>query len=334
MRVTQKDIARRLGLSPSLVSRALSGTADRIGADPDTVRGIRQEANALGYVPNAAARQLRGTGQPVIGVVAADLEDPFFGPAVAEVIRQSHHAGFALTITGFDHRTPSPTDAALLLQHDLKALILLGSGSVDWIQPFIDRHVRVIRIGAGPGHPALCEIAIDEREGIDLLVRHLIELGHREIAFIGARQPAHARRLDLVREVLRRYRLKLPPAHAVVAAEDVLEAGLSGIEHLARSCGGNWPTAVVASSDAVAMGVLRGAAMHGLRVPDHLSVTGFDDLALARLTTPPLTSVRQPIPDMVKEALRRAVKARPGSPPPPHHVRLVVRGSTTAAWSG
>lgn len=334
MRVTQKDIARKLGLSASLVSRALSGTADRIGADPDTVRAIQEQAQAMGYVPNAAARQLRGTGQPVLGLVAADLEDPFFGPAVAEVIRQCHRTGFALSLAGFDHRTPSAADTHLLLQHDLKALVVVGGGALDWVAPFVERHVRVIRIGSGPAHPAVHEIAIDERAGFTLLVRHLLELGHRDLAFIGVRQAVHERRLGLVRDLLQGHRLKLPPHRSILAGEDVLAAGLEGVERLARQADGRWPTAVIASSDAVALGVLRGAASHGLRVPEHLSVTGFDDLALARLATPPLTSVHQPLAAMVKEALRVAALDGPPAPAAPHPVRLVVRGSTTAAWHG
>jgi DNA-binding LacI/PurR family transcriptional regulator len=149
MRVTQKQIARQLGLSPSLVSRALAGTAHLIGADPATVQRIESTARSLGYVPNAAARQLRGAGQPVLGLVVMDLEDPFFGPAVAEVIRQSHAAGYALSLAGFERRKAEAADIQLLLQQDLKALLVLGSGPLDWVNRFLERKVRVIRLGSG-----------------------------------------------------------------------------------------------------------------------------------------------------------------------------------------
>lgn len=332
MRVTQKEIARQLGLSSSLVSRALSGTAGHIGARPDTVQRIRRKASALGYVPSAAARQLRGGGPPVIGLVAADLQDPFFGPAVAEVIRQSHRAGYALSLAGFEQRTPSRADTELLLQHELAALLVLGGGALEWIEPFRARGIAVVRIGSGPRLPGVADVRVDEAKGLELVVRHLLELGHRDIAFIGARLAVHEQRLQLLREALRRRHLKLPPRRAVLAGPDVLEAGLQGVEQLAGT-GGDWPTAIVCSSDAVALGVLRGAARHGLRVPEHVSVTGFDDLALAHLATPPLTSVRQPLDAMVADALRLVREGTRAAPAPPHEPHLVVRSSTTSAWS-
>ena len=124
MRIRQKDIAKRLGLSTSLVSRALAGKAASIGVRPETVLQIEQTARALGYVPSAAARQLRGTSAGIAGVVAADLQDPFFGPAVAEIIRQSHQAGYALSLVGFDQRGAESPDLGLMLQQDLCGLIV------------------------------------------------------------------------------------------------------------------------------------------------------------------------------------------------------------------
>lgn len=334
-RVTQKAIARRLGVSPSLVSRALGGTARDIGADPRTVRRIQEEAAALGYVPSAAARQLRGVGRPVLGLVAADLEDPFFGPAVAEVVRQSHRAGYALALASFEHRQPALSDVEVLLQQHLRALLVLGGGPLDWAKPCVARGLHVVRIGSGarPAGPGITEIRVDEAQGFDLVVRHLAERGHREFAFVGARQTIHERRAVLVRQALRRRRLALPDELAIVAGRDVLEAGLLGVERLERACGGRWPTALVCSSDAVALGVLRGVARAGLRVPDHVSVTGFDDLALARLSTPPLTSVRQPLADLVADALRAVAAGAPAKAPPPRPLHLMVRGSSGPAWS-
>ncbi len=331
MRVTQKQMAQKLGLSPSLVSRALAGTAHRIGADPDTVQRIQAMALELGYVPNAAARQLRGAGQPVLGLVVMDLEDPFFGPAVAEVIRQSHQAGYALSLAGFERRKAEAGDIQLLLQQDLTALLVLGSGPLDWVKPFLARRVRVLRIGSGHAPPDVLQVTQDEAWGLKLVVDHLVELGHRDIAFIGVSLPAHEHRLELVRQQLKRHHLKLRPAQGVLAGTDVLEAGARGVAQLAAR--EPWPSAIICSSDAVALGVLRAVARHGLRVPNHVSVTGYDDLALAALVTPPLTSVRQPLSDMVQQALALAAPSRSPASPPPHRPRLVVRESTAAAWN-
>ena len=332
-RATQKDIARELGISPSLVSRALGGTAEDIGADPATVRRIQERASSLGYVPSATARQLRGLGQPIIGLTVADLQDPFFGPAVAEIIAQSHRAGFALTLAGFEHRQPRLEDVQLLLQHDLKALLVLGSGPMDWVEPFFIRGVRIICIGGGPARRGVIRVAVDEAWGIRLVAEHLVNLGHRNVAFIGARVDAHEQRLLHLREHLRGRQLKLDPKRALLASPDVLEAGERGADQLIEKGGSDFPSAIVCSSDAVALGVLRALARHGYRVPEHVSVTGYDDLTLARLSTPPLTSVRQPLPEMVEAALRLVEATTLPRQVPLFRPTLMVRGSTTAAWN-
>lgn len=335
MRVTQKDIARKLGVSPSLVSRSLGGTAHAIGADSRTIQRIRKEAAACGYVPSAVARQLRGHGQPVLGLVVADLEDPFFGPAVAEVIRQSHRAGYALALASFEQRKPRLEDVEILLQQDLRALLVLGSGPIDWVKPFVRRGLHIVRIGttSTPAIPHVTEVSVDIAQGFELVVHHLTELGHREFAFVGAGQEIHQRRLPLVRAALKRHRLNLPAGRAVFANPDVLDAGLPGIKQLERTAGRPFPTAIICSSDAVALGALRGLARAGYRVPEHISVTGFDDLALARLSTPPLTSVRQPLADLVKDALRVVAEGRAARAPSPRRLHLMLRGSTGPAWN-
>lgn len=330
MRVTQKDIARRLGISSSLVSRALNGTADAIGANQETTGRIRQLAAKLGYTPSAAARQLKGAGPPLIALVAVDLEDPFFGPAAAEVVRQCHASRYALTLVGFERREADPSDIEALLQHDLKSLLILGGGSTQWVKPFLERRIPAIRIGAGEGPPAIAEVQVDEEKGFDLLIEHLFSKGHRSFAFVGARQPVHTRRLEIVRRLLAKRRLRLTPRGALLPDPDVLEAGLRGGVQLARLPSSLWPTAILCSSDAVALGVLRGAASSGWRVPEHVSVTGFDDLALARLANPPLTSVRQPLQAMVADALR--LTSKPSRKKRLHAPALVVRASTDFPW--
>ena len=332
-RVTQKDIAIQLGLSASLVSRALAGTADRIGADPATVQRIREEARTLGYVPSATARQLRGQGPSVIGLTVADLQDPFFGPAVAEVISQSHRAGYALTLTGFERRQPGLPDVNLLLQQDLQALLVLGSGPLEWARPFVARGCKLIRIGSGPMIEGGTQVSLDESWGMKLVVEHLVNNGHRHFAFIGVRLSIHEERLRWARHHLKRFGLTLSSNRTIMADTEVLEAGMAGVVQLARQCGGEWPSAIICSSDAVALGALRGVAMQGLRVPEHVSLTGFDDLGLASLATPPLTSVRQPLGEMVREALQRASHRPVPAPLPAHKPSLIVRASTTAAWN-
>lgn len=328
-RVTQKTIAQRLGLSPSLVSRALSGTADAIGADPQTVRAIQEKARELGYVPSAAARQLRGAGQPVIGLAVADLRDPFFGPAVAEIIAQCHRAGYALALTGFEQRQANPADVELLLQHDLSALFVLGSGSLEWTYRFKTRNIPMIRIGQGPRTSGVIDICHDENHGMKLIVDHLIQLRHRRFALVGARLAVHENRLHIARDLLNKCKVHNVGLFIAPGDGNVIQAGIEATDLLIAKYGRRWPTALICSSDAIAMGVIRGADRQGIKAPLHISVTGYDDIALAELATPPLTSVRQPLPDMVAAAIKFVQSGNTTKPPSSFQPILVVRDSTS-----
>lgn len=325
MRVRQKDIARRLGLSTSLVSRALAGKAASIGVRPETVLQIEQTARALGYVPSAAARQLRGASGGIVGVVAADLQDPFFGPAVAEIIRQSHQAGYALSLVGFDQRGAESPDLGLMLQQDLSGLVVVGGGPLPWIQPFLSRGLAVARIGSGRAPERVCNVAIDEAQAAAALAEHVASLGHQRVALVGANLAVHRERCRLLARALRLEGLAVIGQAFGSAA--VLEAGVEGGRHLLDDAGARPPTAILCSSDAVALGVLRELADRGLRVPKDVSVTGFDDLALARLVNPPLTTIRQPLPDLVRAALQHIAHPHPRAPAPLRG-HLIPRAST------
>ncbi len=325
VRVRQKDIAKRLGLSTSLVSRALAGKAASIGVRPETVLQIEQTARALGYVPSAAARQLRGTSAGIVGVVAADLQDPFFGPAVAELIRQSHQAGYALSLVGFDQRDAESPDLGLLLQQDLSGLVVVGSGPLPWLQPFLARDLAVARIGSGPAPDGACNIAMDEAQAAAALADHIAGLGHQRVALVGADLAVHRERCRLLARALKLAGLAITAQAFGPAA--VLEAGVEGARRLLEHTGARAPTTILCSSDTVALGVLRELADRGLRVPQDLSVTGFDDLALARLVNPPLTTIRQPLPDLVRAALQHLADPRARAPAPLKG-HLIPRAST------
>lgn len=326
-RVTQKMIAEQLGLSPSLVSRALNGRAADIGILPTTVAKIEATAARLGYVPSAAARQLKGTGMKVLGVLAADMEDPFFGTVLAEVIRISHARSYALALSGFDRREPETRDLTLLLEQNLAGLVVAGSGPAPWMDPFHARGIPVARIGTGPGEAGLHQVGPDSEGGFADLLEHLAAVGRSRPAFIGADIPVHRERLDEFRAQAGVRGWTLPDNRVRFASREVMLAGAAGAEALLEE-GGDRPDVIVCSSDAVAFGVLRVLADRGIAVPDEMAVTGFDDLPLARLTSPPLTTLRQPIAEMVATALDRIEDPPPGRSDTRLLTPLVVREST------
>ena len=328
-RVTQRDIARRLGLSTSLVSRALSGTAVDIGARPDTIDQIQETARQLGYWPNASAQRLRGAGPATLGAVVSDLEDPFFGPVVAEILRQSHRAGYALALAGMERQGAEPRDLDTLLRNDLSGVIILGGGSHAWASAFRARRLPVVQLGGGPASAGARAVSVNVRAGMEKALDHLLGLGHRRLAFAGADTESHRIRADIFRSVLKSRGLRPDARVIAMGSSAVLNAGAEAVGALLESAAKH-PTAIIASSDAVAMGALRALDERGLNVPRDISVTGFDDLVLARLSSPPLTTIRQPIPDLVKATLRLVSEAGPDVEIEPE---LIVRASTQAPLS-
>lgn len=328
MAVTQKDIAHKLGVSPSLVSRVLGGRAKEIGVLPSTIRRIENAARELGYVPNAAALQLKGAGGMVLGVAAADMADPFFGSLLAAIIRASHQRGYALTLAGFEHREAEPREVQLLLQQSLSGLIVAGSGPVDWLAPFIQRGIPIARIGGGRTPRGVHQVEPDTVTGYIALLHHLASLGHRRLAFIGASSHVHRERLAIARRLARTSGLDLPMERSFFCHEDVMQAGETGARALLKT-NTHRAAAVICSSDAVAFGALRVFAEQGIRVPRDLSVAGFDDLPLSSLTSPPLTTLRQPVDAMVEQALDCIGAQQPGKSKTRMPVSLIARESTS-----
>lgn len=325
---TQKDIADQLGVSVSLVSRVLSGKAREIGVSEDTIQRVEAAVKKHGYVPSAAARILKGAPTRTLGVVVVDFEDPFFAPVIGALQRRAHAAGYSLVLAGFERRQVSTADIQPLLKHGLDGLVIVGShDETAWLDPFLERPLRAVRIGTGPATDRVAEVHMDEAGGIGLLLDHLTQLGHRSLAFLGANTAIHRTRLELFRAAATDRGLSAPSDWQLLADRPVGEAGEQGGRELFRSRAGSRPTALVAASDIVAAGALAALNEAGLRVPDDCSVAGFDDIPLAHLLRPALTTLAQPVDELAAAALMLALN--PTEPVPgPQAFRLVPRAST------
>jgi DNA-binding LacI/PurR family transcriptional regulator len=310
--ITQKDIARGLGVSPSLVSRVLTGTASDIGASAETVRRILEEAARLNYRPNAAALTLRGTSTKTIGVIIKNFEDPFFGHLIGELQGLAWSEQYSLVLTGCPPAKDQKVDTAALLKYQLDGVIVAGSDfEPQGLDAFLAKGIPIVQIGNGSRREGLVRIAMDQGFGLEQLVAYLEKLGHRDIGYIGDDTPSNLRREAIVREVLQNHNLRVRPNAIVrVPAHDVA-TGYEAMQRLLRQCGELLPTAVIAADDVIAQTALRALFEKRIRVPDDLSLAGVDDIPSARLTVPALTTLRQPIREMVGEAFY-LVTSRPG----------------------
>jgi LacI family transcriptional regulator len=326
---TQRDIAEKLGVSVALVSRALSGKAEAIGIAPATVRRIRTEAERLGYIPNASARLLRGGPSRTLGVVVFDFSDPFFGPFIDELHQLAHAAGQSLVLVGVENRRIEPRDLQPLLKHGVGGVIVLGSGGdARGLEIFAARRLPVARIGHGPLGGMALATHVDERAGVTLLLEHLVKTHRTTVGFLGGIHPAQEERFEHFRAGLAAAGLTSKPAWQVFSTEALMQAGYAACRQLLAQGRRDLPAALVAGSDVVALGAMRALKEEGLSVPHDIAITGFDDIPVAHLVTPALTTIRQPISRMTKLAFEAVTKPLPEQPA--HTVykpALVVRES-------
>ncbi len=334
-RVTIGDVASAAGVSKTAVSFAFNKPA-RLG--PATLERVLGVARDLGYSPHPAARALSMRRSGTIGVLVPQrLSEVFANPFLGELMQglgescEEHDLTVLLV---------PPLDGSLdvaIRQAPVDGFIGLGLSPQDGALETLDRAaipVVLVDAEASPDHPA---VNVDDAGGARAAAEHLLALGHRDLAVIvlpparsaAGSTPTATRRLAGYMEAIKR--AGAPPPRAVVAGISAA-AGARAFESLAA--GGRRPTAVLAMSDMTAMGAVSAAQAAGLRVPEDVSVVGFDDLPMAAWTNPPLTTVRQPIVEKGRLAARLLVERMKGkapASPAPLATRLVVRSSTAGA---
>ena len=314
MHPTQKAIARRLGVSASLVSRALRGQAERIGAHPATIQRIRAEAARCGYAPNVAALSLRGGATRMLGVVVRDFTDPFFGPIVGALQRLAAAEDYSLVMTGGGAEGLDAPDLLPLNKYRLDGIILLGSDFLPTgLEQAIRRGVPVVRLGAGPDDDGVAQVCVDQAAGFAQLLAYLLPLGHRRIGYLGNDTPGNVRRETALKTAMAGAGVAVRAAafaHAVVATP----AALAETWRWLRSGRpAERPTALVVSDDVLALTLLRVLHEAGVAVPRDLSVASVDDIPFAHLAVPALTTIRPPIADMAERVFHLAAGRRPAA---------------------
>jgi DNA-binding LacI/PurR family transcriptional regulator len=335
---TMRDIASVAKVSASTVSRVLNDAPTQVPIAPGTRERVLDAARELGYRPNPLARGLRGAPTMLLGAVVRDITDPFFAGAIEALSTEAAALGYNVVL-GHAH---GRVDEALALTAVLEtrhcdAIVLLGDmqDQPRLLDDLKDALAPVVALWQGSSLLAVPSVDVDNRAGIHLGLDHLTSLGHERIALISTRPlgDIQERRDAFVEYMTERFG-RVPPAYLRKAPNTP-----AGGETAARELLGlaEPPTAVVASTDTLAIGVLHAAHLLGRRVPEGLSVVGFDDIVFASHTIPALTTLRMPTIEMVREGVRRAIELarNPGLPREPSLTilkpTLVVRDSTGSA---
>ncbi|MBI9021196.1 MAG: LacI family DNA-binding transcriptional regulator [Verrucomicrobia bacterium] len=307
MASSQKQIAEKLGVSIALVSRVLSGKAAEIGIAADTIERVLKAAEEMGYVPSAAALSLKGKSTRTIGVAVYDFNDPFFGALIKQIQIQAHEHNYSLVLAGFLNRNPDEKDLQALHKHALDGLVVLGSDTkADWLKNF--ENLPVARIGHGADEENSLRVTVDENDAARQLIRHLAASGRKNLLCISGPLPAHRLRRAAMGKAATAAGLHLT---AVASAEkDSFTAGIRVAHQLLESA--SRPDALICATDQIAMGALHALHDVSIAVPEKIAVTGFDDIPTAAQFIPPITTVRQPIEEMVQQAFRAVIY--PGKP--------------------
>ncbi|KKD61055.1 transcriptional regulator [Grimontia sp. AD028] len=333
---TIKDVARKAGVSVATVSRVINGSPL---TKSDTADLVKRTMRELGYRPNAAARTLVSKRSRAIGVVVADVSDPFFGSLVKHVDTIAHRQGHHLLIgNGYHDAAREKQAIESLIQNQVASLIVHSKAlDDDTLRAFSEEHGSIVFINRLiPGLEDRC-IYLDNYRGAYLATEHLIEKGHRYVAYIGSSHSIEdtVQRQKGYEDALNTYRVT-DETHPVMMAFDTPEE-TGGERAMAKLMTDNEHlSAVFCYNDVMAAGAITALTDRGYRVPEDVSVVGFDDSLIARYLHPKLTSVRYPIEQMAALAAEQAIALSIQQPVPEEkgsYTPILITRSSVAEYS-
>jgi LacI family transcriptional regulator len=331
--ISIRDVAKRAGVSIATVSRAVNRIPT---VDPELAKRVWVAIDEVGYLPNTQARALVSGRSRMLGLIVSEITNPFFPELVQEFENLAVAQGYEVLI-GSTNYEPERTESLIrrMLQRNVDGVAVMTFGiEEDLVQKLVEREFPLVFVDAGPDLPNIRVIKVNYGEGIRQAVQHLAALGHRRIAFITGplRLRSAVARRDSFLKSMAELGLTVPPEH-LVEGNHTMEGGIVSMEQLTALS--ELPTAVMCSNDMTAIGVLHALYRTTHKVPEEISVVGFDDIHLAQFMLPPLTTVQMSCKSLAAaavEALRVGIERdHPKANKTEWHVptHLVVRQSST-----
>jgi LacI family repressor for deo operon, udp, cdd, tsx, nupC, and nupG len=327
-----KDIARIAKVSHPTVSRALQNSPL---VNAKTAAKIRKIAEDAGYRASAVARGLVTRRTKTIGLVVTTVNDPFAGEVALGIEKAANEHGYSVFLANSDAEPERERRMVQTFAEQRVDGIVVTSSRVgaEYLPVLAEMMVPIVLVNDQYPGEFMHSVMIENVQGSRAAAAHLIALGHRRIAYVGDRSgyQSDTERLAGYKEALAAAGIAFAPELAVKGdgkPEAAIEAvnALLALEHP--------PTAICCYNDMTALGAMRAIAARGLRVPDDISVTGFDDLFFAAYLDPPLTTVHQPMRRMGQMAMENLLKLMQGGEPVEQarvEAKLVVRASTGKA---
>lgn len=340
-RVTIKEIAEKAGVSVTSVSFAFNNPSRLHEA---TVQRILEVAEELGYIPNPIARSMSTGRTGALGIL---VPQPFF-----EVLRNPYHYEFlegvaeVCTAAGYSLMIVPPLEGSVKRAIGVAAVdgfLTLGLELFKSTMAILNqREVPFVMVDSDNSIEGVSTVNINDRAGARAVMAHVLKAGHRDIAILGIRSGTNGRyqeytgtlrrRMDGYLNALAAFNLEIDQRRIqLVECASTANGGQDGFQQLWKKK--NHPTAVVAMSDIIAIGVIDAARRKGIKVPEDLSVVGFDDISLSKLINPPLTTVSQPIQQKGKLAAELLVNCIKGEGRISQHIlntKLMIRASVSS----
>jgi LacI family transcriptional regulator len=294
-------VAKRAGVSIATVSRTINHVPT---VDPHLAKRVWEAINELNYFPNTQARGLVSGRSRLLGLIVSEITNPFFPELIQGFEEVAVESGYEILVSSTNY-DPNRMSLCIrrMLERNAEGVAIMTFGIEEpLLDQLADRNVPIVTVDVGPNRPGFSLLKVDYRHGIRQGVQHLAALGHRKIAFISGPARLHSAqsRLSAFTSSLNECGIPSDPAW-IVNGDHTLEGGIAAMERVLA--GSRVPTAVMCSNDMTAIGVLHKVFRAGLRVPDDLSVIGFDDIHMARVTIPPLTSIHMSRLDLARAAV-------------------------------
>ena len=309
--ITIKEIAKRCGVGVSTVSRAINDHSD---INPETKKRIMEAIRETGYIPNNSARNLKRIDAKCIGVLVRGITNPFFAPMIELIEQETEKKGYALVLRHVE-AYENEVDVALELEKEkrLRGIIFLGGSSRHPADKMKQLNVPVIFATIGSdisddfSRNSYSTVSVDDALESRKMVEYLIGLGHKKIAILTEAndEPSVVKlRLDGYMDALKMHNIKADKSLIKYVDKRIytMKNGYETTKELIDS--GAEFTALYCISDVLAVGALRALADAGIRVPEDVSVAGFDGQELAEYTVPRLTTIKQPLQDISEETMR------------------------------
>ena len=304
---TLDDVAKAAGVSPATVSRSLNNPGL---VSKNTLEKVQSAVEALGYAPNFGARAMASKRTMTIGAIIPTMENAIFARGIQAFQEKLHQHGYTLLVASSSYDPEIEAEQVrALVNRGADGILLIGYWREEGIYDFLKkRNIPFLLAWAWAANNALPAIGFDNRASMSRLCAKVLEMGHRRFAVISGIVEGNDRAANRLKGILEPLKLAGvdPDTVPIIQTPYDIDNGADAFETIMK--GGSDPTVVMCGNDVLAVGAIQRAKEMGLRIPEDVSITGFDGIELARIVTPKLTTVDVPHAEMGRRAADELVR--------------------------